>query len=143
MPALAQQGSECRGKANFDLGNGLTGCILEIRESAIVSSVSIDRRESSSRESVAARASFAMYGPFPKAYPAVSRTMMNVCRTTLGAIQKQMGGTKYESITLIASWPQERTSFQQPGRPATNPPVVSGFANKRCRAFRFFGTRSR
>ena len=113
---LFAQPSECRGKQSFDLGNGTTGCLLDIRETSITKSVIRDDGQSRSNARGAALIEVAMFGTFSKKWSISTPRMKAVCSLFADQTKATLAGKSVKQIVVVMRWPREPGTVVLPNR---------------------------
>ncbi|WP_223422992.1 hypothetical protein [Tateyamaria pelophila] len=139
LPAFAQQEPECRGKQPFDLGGGVTGCLLDVGTTEITKTRTRDDGASSStRDNTAGQIRVLLFGAYDGSKRVISRRITAVCKAFLPNLKAEMAGTRFHQVVVVLVWPR----VANPGDfvPVANSKVAiqPAFSSAACRGVKFF-----
>ena len=139
LPAFAQQERECRGKQPFDLGSGVSGCLLDVATTEISTTRTRDDGASSStRGDVAGQIRVLVFGAYDGSKSVVSPRVTAICKTFLPNLKAELANTKFHRIVVVLIWPR----VANPGDfvPVSNSKVAlqPAFSSATCRGVRYF-----
>lgn len=140
--AAATSNKECRGKKTFGLSDGTTGCLLEVKETSITSTLSRDDGQSKSRKTGAVLVAVGLFGQFDTNIRVTSKRMGEICSLLKEDVAKGNGGTMPRNVIVQMVWPG--VQLPEPTR-ANGGQYLNQAAqlNKSCRSPKYFGTWTR
>lgn len=106
-PLLAQQQPECRSNTQFNLGNGTSGCLIDIRESQFTKTLRRDDGQVKSNARIAAIVEVRMSGAFSRKQAISTPRMKAVCSLFAENAKAALPNTKVRSIIVVMRWPYE------------------------------------
>ncbi|APX10979.1 hypothetical protein BWR18_04190 [Tateyamaria omphalii] len=139
FPAWAQQGAVCKGKQSFTLGDGTSGCLLDIRATSITKTLTRDDGQSRSNSRNAALIEVAMFGRFNSQWRVSTPRMKEVCNIFRQTATASFPGKPPKSIVVRMLWPDvpnpERNAFVRLRSKVAN---QAAFMNGSCRSIKYF-----
>mmetsp|Transcript_27766 Transcript_27766/g.51717 ORF Transcript_27766/g.51717 Transcript_27766/m.51717 type:complete len:154 (-) Transcript_27766:2078-2539(-) len=140
VPAVAQQERECRGKQPFDLGGGVTGCLLDVGTGEITMTRSRDDGASSStRDSVAGQVRVLMFGNHSGSRRVIGQRIASVCKAFLPTLEAELEGTRFNRVVVVLIWPRIANTGDFVPATTSKAEVQMGLSSAKCRGARFFG----
>ena len=140
--AAATTNKECRGKKAFELSDGTSGCLLEIKETTVTSTLSRDDGQSKSRKAEAVLVAVGLFGSFDTNIRVTSKRIQEVCSILKGEVAQGNGGAMPKNVIVHMVWPGvqlPKPTRANGGQYLNQVPQL----NKSCRSPQYFGTRTR
>ncbi len=140
LPAVAQQERECRGKQPFDLGDGVSGCLLDVGTNEISTTRTRDDGASSStRDNVAGQIRVLMFGAHDSSRRVINRRITAVCNAFLPTLQTELVGASFHQVVVVMIWPRVANTGTFVPVEQSKVDVQAAYSSARCRGVRHFG----
>lgn len=140
VPAVAQQERECRGKQPFDLGGGVSGCLLDVGTNEITTTRSRDDGASSStRDNVAGQIRVLMFGAHDSSRRVINGRITAVCNAFLPALQAEPSNKSFHQIVVVMIWPRVANTGDFVPVAQSKADVQAAYSSAKCRGVRHFG----